>query len=148
MRGLQGVKSPPPAAAAPPASPSAAPTAAKEDEGRELAPEDKTAVVRVPWGGAAPGSAARRPSAAGLAASQEAMLARTLQDRAVGVPSCVVGGQGVGKTVVARALASTLGYGRRRTRQLFCFADMSARDRLQRRSTTPSGDTVWMDSAV
>ena len=47
--------------------------------------------------------------------------------------NCLVGGKGVGKTAVARSVAPALGYGRSRTRQLFCFKDMSARDLLQRR---------------
>ena len=66
----------------------------------------------------------------------------------MGAPPCLVGAQGVGKTAVARALGRALGYGRRRTRMLFCFADMTARDLLQRRSTTPAGDTIWIDSPV
>ena len=70
------------------------------------------------------------------------------QDRSVGVPSCLVGSQGAGKTVIACAAAAALGYGRWRTRGLFCFADMTARDLLQRRSTTATGDTVWLDSPV
>ena len=67
----------------------------------------------------------------GLARSQLRTLSRVAQDRVSGVPSCLVGPQGVGKTVVARAVADALGYGRSRTRVLFCYADMTARDLLQ-----------------
>ena len=139
MRSMQGVvPEPEPAASPPPPPPAAAPVdVCSKDDGR--------VTISVPWGR---GRRTGRASYADLTSSQSVLLSRVLQDRAIGVPSCIVGGQGIGKTVVARAFGATLGYGRTRTRVLFCFADMSARDLLQRRSTTPGGDTIWLDSPV
>eukprot|EP00966_Prymnesium_polylepis_P151825 3507601-Prymnesium_polylepis.1 len=119
-----------------------------DDEGDEPGTDERRVAVRVPWGGAEVGESGGGVPWSGLAASQTGLLCGVLQDVAVGAPSCVVGGPGVGKTVVARALSSALGYDRRATRTLFCFADMTARDLTQRRSTTAVGDTVWLDSAV
>lgn len=53
---------------------------------------------------------------------------------------CVVGEKGAGKSATIRAFAKALGY---RVEFIPLYKDMSARDLLQRRSTTLSGDTTW-----
>ncbi|KAI9020492.1 AAA domain-containing protein [Hyaloraphidium curvatum] len=53
---------------------------------------------------------------------------------------CVVGEKGAGKSACIRAFAKALGY---RVEFIPLYKDMSARDLLQRRSTTLSGDTIW-----
>ena len=81
---------------------------------------------------------------------------------------CIIGGRGEGKTFIARAFAQAgatiivhpvpvslkcynptaqaLGY--QRVETLFLFKDMSARDLLQRRTTTPDGSTAWVDTPL
>ena len=53
---------------------------------------------------------------------------------------CVVGEKGAGKSACIRSFARALGY---RVEFIPLYKDMSARDLLQRRSTTLSGDTTW-----
>ena len=65
------------------------------------------------------------------------------QDHTIGMDACLIGSKGVGKTSVIRRFASSLGY---RPRTVYCYADLPARDLLQRRSTDENGATVWVDS--
>ena len=58
---------------------------------------------------------------------------------------CVVGARGCGKTALVRRLASLLGY---RTETIQLYSDMTARDLLQQRTTTSTGDTVWRMSPL
>jgi MoxR-like ATPase len=67
-----------------------------------------------------------------LTGKHEAMLTDMLQGHALGRHLCIVGDKGCGKSTVARVFASRLGYP---LRLFSLYADMSARDLLQRRST-------------
>ncbi|GES99877.1 von Willebrand factor A domain-containing protein 8 [Rhizophagus clarus] len=58
---------------------------------------------------------------------------------------CVLGGKGVGKSALIRHFAINLGY---TIEYIPLYKDMSARDLLQRRSTTFAGDTVWENSSL
>lgn len=58
---------------------------------------------------------------------------------------CLVGPRGCGKTALVGQLADLLGY---RTETIQLYADMTARDLLQQRTTTDTGDTVWRTSPL
>ncbi|CAG8696363.1 9366_t:CDS:2, partial [Acaulospora colombiana] len=58
---------------------------------------------------------------------------------------CLIGEKGVGKSVLIRYFAKNLGY---KIEYIPLYKDMSARDLLQRRGTTSSGDTTWEDSPL
>ena len=58
---------------------------------------------------------------------------------------CVVGARGCGKTALVRQLAALLGY---KTETIQLYSDMTARDLLQQRTTTSTGDTVWRMSPL
>ncbi|KAI9253809.1 AAA domain-containing protein [Phascolomyces articulosus] len=59
---------------------------------------------------------------------------------------CLVGThKGVGKSALVRHFARNLGY---TIDYIPLYRDMSSRDLLQRRSTTPKGDTVWDNSLL
>ena len=58
---------------------------------------------------------------------------------------CVVGPRGCGKSAVVEEMASVLGY---QTETIQLYQDMTARDLLQQRTTTLTGDTVWRLSAL
>ena len=53
---------------------------------------------------------------------------------------CLVGTRGCSKTALVRQMAAVLGY---KTETIQMYADMTARDLLQQRTTTHTGDTVW-----
>ena len=53
---------------------------------------------------------------------------------------CLVGARGCGKTALVRQMSGLLGY---KTETIQMYADMTARDLLQQRTTTDTGDTVW-----
>ncbi|KAJ3316414.1 von Willebrand factor A domain-containing protein 8, partial [Blyttiomyces sp. JEL0837] len=53
---------------------------------------------------------------------------------------CIIGEKGAGKSALLRAFVQLFGY---RSELIPLYKDMSARDLLQRRSTTSSGDTIW-----
>ena len=74
---------------------------------------------------------------------QTELLSALMQDHHVGVDACLVGGKGVGKTSIARRFAASLGY---TPRTVFCYADLPARDLLQRRSMDEAGTTIWEDA--
>ncbi|KAL1924595.1 uncharacterized protein VTP21DRAFT_4249 [Calcarisporiella thermophila] len=58
---------------------------------------------------------------------------------------CIIGSRGVGKSVLVRHFARTLGYS---IEFIPLHRDMSARELLQRRSTSFAGDTVWENSPL
>ncbi|KAJ3103912.1 hypothetical protein HDU97_009724 [Phlyctochytrium planicorne] len=58
---------------------------------------------------------------------------------------CIIGDKGGGKSTIVRYFARLLGY---RCHYFPLYAEMSARDLLQRRATNQRGDTIWIDSAI
>jgi len=74
---------------------------------------------------------------------QSALFSAMLQDHAVGMDMCLIGPKGSGKTAAARRFASALGYD---GVTVYCYADLSARDLLQRRVTAQDGSTRWEHS--
>ncbi|CAG8469528.1 17842_t:CDS:10 [Acaulospora morrowiae] len=58
---------------------------------------------------------------------------------------CLIGEKGVGKSALIRYFAKNLGYD---IEYIPLYKDMSARDLLQRRGTTFSGDTIWENSSL
>ena len=71
----------------------------------------------------------------------DTLLSQLLVSHSSGVGGvCLVGGRGCGKTALVRQLAGLMGY---RTETVQLYADMTARDLLQQRTTTDTGDTVW-----
>ena len=74
---------------------------------------------------------------------QSALFSAMLQDHAVGMDMCLIGPKGSGKTAAARRFASALGYD---GVTVYCYADLSARDLLQRRVTAHDGSTRWEHS--
>ncbi|XP_052760098.1 von Willebrand factor A domain-containing protein 8-like [Mya arenaria] len=53
---------------------------------------------------------------------------------------CVIGPRGCGKSALVRQFASLLGY---HSEVVMLYQDMTSRDLLQQRTTSPSGDTAW-----
>ena len=76
---------------------------------------------------------------------QAEVVTALVQDHAIGMDMCLIGRKGSGKTAISRRFAATLGY---RPRTVYCYADLPARDLLQRRSTDASGSTMWVDADV
>ena len=74
---------------------------------------------------------------------QAEVCAALVQDHAVGMDTCLIGVKGSGKTSIARRFAASLGYS---PRTVYCYADLPARDLLQRRATDEAGSTIWEDS--
>jgi len=58
-----------------------------------------------------------------------------------------IGERGIGKTALAGRLATLLGYGTSAV-TMHLYKDMSARDLLQRRTTSSTGDTVWENTPL
>lgn len=77
---------------------------------------------------------------------QRLALASLLRLHALGRDLCLVGTKGEGKSYLAALFARALGFAPVET--MFLYKDMSARDLLQRRSTSPAGETVWLDSPL
>jgi len=75
----------------------------------------------------------------------EKLVGELVQDHAAGADLCLVGEKGVGKSTVVRMLAARLGYA---VEVVHLFNDMSARDLVQRRTTTITGDTVWENTPL
>jgi MoxR-like ATPase len=77
---------------------------------------------------------------------QRLALASLLRLHALGRDICLVGARGEGKSYLAGLFARALGYAPVETLSL--YTDMSARDLLQRRSTSAAGETIWLDSPL
>ena len=79
------------------------------------------------------------------------ILSKMIQSHAAQRDICIIGNKGEGKSFVVAEFAKTLGYAAKGTGKfnqvsvepLFLYKDMSARDLLQRRSTTSEGETIW-----
>eukprot|EP00092_Neocalanus_flemingeri_P037789 GFUD01041137.1.p1 GENE.GFUD01041137.1~~GFUD01041137.1.p1 ORF type:complete len:1900 (+),score=456.60 GFUD01041137.1:60-5702(+) len=67
------------------------------------------------------------------------VLADMLLSHSVG-DVCLIGPRGCGKTALVKQMTDLLGY---KTETIQLYADMTARDLLQQRTTTETGDTVW-----
>ncbi|KAJ3336274.1 von Willebrand factor A domain-containing protein 8 [Gonapodya sp. JEL0774] len=74
-----------------------------------------------------------------------AMVASMVVSHAASGDFCVMGEKGAGKSALVREFARRLGY---RVEFIPLYKDMSARDLLQRRSTTLTGDTIWESSPL
>ena len=74
------------------------------------------------------------------------LLTSMLISHAAGCDICVYGGKGEGKTYLINLFAACLGYTGVST--MLLYADMSARDLLQHRTTTQQGETIWQDSPL
>lgn len=77
-----------------------------------------------------------------LTPPQQAVFSGVCQSFAASRPVCLLGSHGEGKSRVGQALAEALGHVP--TETVFLYADMTARDLLQRRTTGPRGETVWV----
>lgn len=75
-----------------------------------------------------------------------AALAKMIQFHSTGRDICIIGPKGEGKTHLALLFARALGYAP--VESMFLYADMSARDLVQRRTTSQTGETLWMDSPL
>ncbi|KAK3267900.1 hypothetical protein CYMTET_23568 [Cymbomonas tetramitiformis] len=100
--------------------------------------------VRVParCGAAAP----RHEAVERLTTQQRHTLTGMLQTHALERDLCLVGARGEGKSEVARAFASVLGYAPVET--VFLYADMTSRDLFQRRTIGPRGETTWQSTPL
>jgi len=67
------------------------------------------------------------------------LLADMILSHSVG-DVCLIGPRGCGKSALVKQMTDLLGY---RTETIQLYADMTARDLLQQRTTTETGDTVW-----
>lgn len=72
------------------------------------------------------------------------LLAEIIQSYAVG-DICLIGERGCGKSQLITQLARMLN---QTIEPMVLYQDMTARDFVQQRTTTPNGDTVWRDSAL
>lgn len=92
-----------------------------------------------------PGILSRPIGCVSLTRSQASILSQVIMDHAAGSDIALIGDKGSGKSTLVKAFASILGY---RTRNIFCYRDMSSRDLLQHRTTDPWGNTAWTDSPL
>jgi von Willebrand factor A domain-containing protein 8 len=75
------------------------------------------------------------------------LICDAMMDVSVGADICLIGERGIGKTRLAYRIASALGYASS-TVTMHLYKDMSARDLLQRRTTSSTGDTVWENTPL
>ncbi len=59
---------------------------------------------------------------------------------------CLIGRRGEGKSFMVRLFAKALGYAP--VEVVFLYNDMTSRDLLQRRTTSPMGETLWQPSPL
>ena len=83
-----------------------------------------------------------------LAEPHERVLAEMIQDWCLDRNLLVLGPKGAGKSKLVIELCSRLGWDAQSVTVFPLFRDVSARDLLQTRDTTPEGDTVWVDSPL
>lgn len=72
------------------------------------------------------------------------MLAEIIQSYACG-DVCLIGAKGSGKSILVTQIAQLLN---QHIEPMVLYQDMTARDFVQQRTTTPTGDTVWRDSPL
>ncbi len=72
------------------------------------------------------------------------LLTLLIQAHSVG-DFCIIGEKGSGKSLLLRKFARLFGY---RTEYIPLYKDLSARDLLQRRTTTDRGDTIWENAGL
>lgn len=72
------------------------------------------------------------------------MISEIIQSYAVG-DICLIGDRGCGKSMLITQIAHLL---HQTIEPMVLYQDMTARDFVQQRTTTASGDTVWRDSAL
>lgn len=75
---------------------------------------------------------------------QNHLLCEILQSYAVG-DICLIGPRGSGKSMAIAEIAHLLNQS---IEPMVLYHDMTARDFVQQRTTTPNGDTIWRDSAL
>ena len=91
-----------------------------------------------------------------LGSKHHLLLSNLLQSHAIGRDICLIGNKGEGKTHLIAEFSRILGYSTRgdvesnviSVEPLFLYKDMSARDLLQRRSTTSTGETIWQSTPL
>lgn len=74
----------------------------------------------------------------------EYLLSEIVQSYMVG-DLCLIGSRGSGKSMLTAQLARLLN---QTLEPMVLYQDMTARDFVQQRTTTASGDTVWRDSPL
>jgi MoxR-like ATPase len=74
------------------------------------------------------------------------LLVDMLQSHSIGKDICVLGPRGEGKSFLVHKFARLLGYAP--VESIFLYADMTARDLLQTRTTNQLGETVWKRSPL
>ncbi|XP_069941398.1 von Willebrand factor A domain-containing protein 8 isoform X2 [Cherax quadricarinatus] len=72
------------------------------------------------------------------------ILTEMIQSHSVG-DFCLIGPRGCGKSAVVAKMAHLLGY---QTEPILVYQDMTARDLVQQRVTSPTGDTAWQFSPL
>lgn len=75
---------------------------------------------------------------------QNYLLSEIIQSYAVG-DICLIGSRGSGKSILITQIAQMLN---QHVEPMVLYQDMTARDFVQQRTTTPTGDTVWRDSPL
>lgn len=75
---------------------------------------------------------------------QNYLLSEIIQSYAVG-DVCLIGDRGSGKSMLVSQIARLLN---QHIEPMVLYQDMTARDFVQQRTTTPTGDTVWRDSPL
>ena len=116
---------------------------------------DAAATPRLPHSAPAPimavqcvsGGARTDPSnVARLPRAHAQLLSAMLQSHCADRDICLIGARGIGKTYLVNCFASLVRYSPVET--LFLYKDMSARDLLQRRTTSDRGETIWQDTPL
>lgn len=75
---------------------------------------------------------------------QNYLLSELIQSYAVG-DICLIGAKGSGKSILISQIAHQMN---QHIEPMVLYQDMTARDFVQQRTTTPTGDTVWRDSPL
>lgn len=75
---------------------------------------------------------------------QNQLLSEIIQSYAVG-DICLIGAKGSGKSILISQIARLLNQS---IEPMVLYQDMTARDFVQQRTTTPTHDTIWRDSPL